>query len=86
MERVAKAVLGEERVSDAGMPVLAAEDFSYFLKQKPGCYFFLGGAEPGRPNVSCHATNFDFNDNLLEVGMRLWIRLVEDRLSVSLFD
>jgi hippurate hydrolase len=86
VERVGRAVFGEGKVSSEELPMLGAEDFAYFTRERPGCYFFLGSGEPGRTNAICHATNFDFNDNLIEPGITMWVRLVEDRLGTRLFD
>ena len=82
--------LGAEKVSSGGLPIMGGEDFSYFLHEKPGCLFFLGGHEatlqgwskggdPGgkRSNCMCHNTAFDFNDNLLPIAAVFWVRLVE---------
>lgn len=40
---------------------MGAEDFSYFLQQRPGCFFFVGAALPGemRPH---HKSVFDFDE------------------------
>ena len=67
------------------LPMLGAEDFAYYLQKRPGCFFFLGGGEEGRSNAMCHATNFDYNDNLLTIGIEFWIRLVEEKLNLHLF-
>lgn len=40
--RFAEGVVGTEMVSSADLPIAASEDFSYFLENKPGCFFFLG--------------------------------------------
>lgn len=29
-------------IKDEGLPLTAAEDFSFFLEKKPGCFFMLG--------------------------------------------
>ncbi len=39
-----------------------------------------------RTNCMCHATGYDFNDNLLPIAVRFWVRLVESRLGCSLYD
>jgi len=84
-------------VSDEGLPMMGAEDFSYFLHEKPGCFFFIGGSEatlrgwsqlgaPGqRSNCMCHNTAFDFNDNIIPIASILFIRIVESRLGISLY-
>jgi hippurate hydrolase len=58
-------------VSDA-LPVMAAEDFGYYLSRIPGCFILLGAGVPGRPIESCHSPRFDFNDALIPVVVRLW--------------
>jgi len=83
--RVASEVFGSENVSSEGLPMLGAEDFADFVKEKPGCYFFLGTTQEGKSNNICHSTQFDFNDNVIPVAIKIWIRLVEDRFGVKLF-
>jgi len=83
VESVARAHLGD--VSTEMLPMLGAEDFAYYLQHRPGCFFFLGGGEAGRSNAVCHATSYDYNDNLIDIGVRFWLRLVEARMGVSLF-
>ena len=57
-------------------PIMASEDFSYYLKERPGA-FALIGADDGDPNhgVSCHNSEYDFNDSLIPVVTRLFTRL-----------
>ena len=38
-----------------------------------------------RSNCICHATDYDFNDNLLPIAARFWVRLVEARLGCELY-
>ena len=98
MAQCAARWLGAEKVSSGGLPIMGGEDFSYFLHEKPGCLFFLGGHEatlqgwskggdPGgkRSNCMCHNTAFDFNDNLLPIAAVFWVRLVEARLGLELY-
>jgi len=42
----ADGLLRVNEVSELGLPLLAGEDFSRYVQQKPGCYFFLGTSEP----------------------------------------
>jgi amidohydrolase len=65
------------KVNLAPLPSMGAEDFSYMLEEKPGCYIWAGnGASAG-----LHHPEYDFNDELLTVGASSWSRLVERRLS-----
>lgn len=49
-------------------PALATEDFSFYQRQVPGMFFFLGlGDTP-----PLHAANFHFDESLLPSGTALW--------------
>jgi amidohydrolase len=76
----AAAVVGEGRVSADGLPLAAAEDFAYFARQVPGAYFFLGAGRPGEQTPGCHHPDFDFDDDLLGIGVRVFAELVARRL------
>jgi amidohydrolase len=77
---VGARVLGPERVTDAGLPMAGGEDFAYLAQAVPGAYFFLGAGRPGQDTPGCHHPDFDFDDDLLEVGMRMLLGIVHDRL------
>jgi amidohydrolase len=63
--------------TDILLPLMASEDFSYYLQQVPGA-FALIGANDGVPahQVSCHSSRYDFNDALIEPVLRLFAELV----------
>ncbi len=76
-------VVGEHNVVPFE-PTMGAEDFSYFLQVKPGCYFTLGNGdgshrEGGHGLGPCmlHNPSYDFNDELIPLGATLWVRLAE---------
>ncbi|MEM8604464.1 MAG: amidohydrolase, partial [Cyanobacteria bacterium P01_H01_bin.121] len=57
---------------------LGGEDFSFFLEQVPGCYCFVGAANPERGlNHPHHHPCFDFDEAALGVGVELFSRCVE---------
>ncbi|MDR2164742.1 MAG: amidohydrolase [Zoogloeaceae bacterium] len=75
-QEAARDVLGAENVDDQALPSMAAEDFAFMLREKPGCYVWLGnGSSAGE--CALHNPRYDFNDDILPVGMRYWVRLVE---------
>ncbi len=78
-QEVAKAVLGEERVLTDALPSMGAEDFAYMLREKPGCYVWLGNG-PGTGGCTLHNPHYDFNDELLNFGVNYWVRLVQRAL------
>ena len=72
-------------MSEDDLPITASEDFSYFLQERPGCFFALGTLKPGREPKTLHTSDYDFNDDLVATGGYFWIRLLEDRLGVKIF-
>ena len=61
---------------------LGAEDFSYFAREKPGCFFFVGSAPHDREPLSVphHCSHFDIDERALLVGASVFVQLIEDRL------
>lgn len=55
-------------------PVMASEDFSYYLAEIPGA-FALVGAGDGAHSAPLHSPAFDFNDALLPLMLRVTTRL-----------
>lgn len=68
---VLRRVLGDGCLWERDLPIMAAEDFSYFCEAVPSCYLLVGagGEHP------CHSSRFDFNDRLLPVVARVWSEL-----------
>lgn len=50
-------------------PFRASEDFGHYTKVKPGCYFFIGSGEKHPP---IHTKEYDFNDELIPVGVEMF--------------
>jgi amidohydrolase len=76
-------LVGADNVKDFE-PTMGAEDFSYFLREKPGCYFLIGNGDgshrsAGHGEGPCmlHNASYDFNDELIAVGGSMWVRLAE---------
>ncbi len=57
---------------------MGGEDMSFFLQQVPGCYFFLGAANPEK-NLTYphHHPRFDFDETALSMGVEIFVRCVE---------
>lgn len=57
---------------------MAAEDMSYFLQAVPGCYFFLGSANPEKDLAyPHHHPRFDFDESALGMGVEIFARCIE---------
>ena len=85
--RVLGTVVGPDNVVDFE-PTMGAEDFSFFLQAKPGCYFMIGNGdgahrEGGHGLGPCmlHNPSYDFNDDLIPLGATAWVRMAEEWLA-----
>lgn len=63
----------------APVPAATSEDFSFMLQQRPGAYIWLGQGR-GAEAPPLHNPQYDFNDEVLETGVRLHIALARDWL------
>lgn len=61
-------------MSGDDLPIPASEDFSYFLENRPGCFFFLG---TGNFDKFLHQSTYDYNDEMIAYGAYLWFKFVE---------
>jgi len=78
----ARAVAGPERVFTDRRPSMGAEDFAYFLLEKPGAYVWVGNG-PGEGGCMLHNPNYDFNDEVLPAGVAYWCALVQRLLGAA---
>jgi amidohydrolase len=81
-----RSLVGNDNVKEFE-PTMGAEDFSYFLQEKPGCYFLIGNGDGahrtaghGAGPCMLHNSSYDFNDRLIPIGGSMWVRLVEEWL------
>jgi hippurate hydrolase len=73
---VATAIVGAADVQKDIDPTMGSEDFSYMLQARPGAFMLLGnGATAG-----LHHPSYDFNDEIIPIGVSYWSRLVEAAL------
>ena len=80
--KAAAAVVGQGAVHCDLPPSMGAEDFSYFLQERPGCYVWIGSAK-GEDGPGLHHPYFDFNDDIIPIGASYWVRLVNERLGAA---
>lgn len=74
--QAAAEVCGKAHVLIDPKPSMGAEDFSYFLQEKPGCYIWLGNG-PGEGGCTLHNPHYDFNDEAIPYGVAYWVRLAQ---------
>lgn len=77
---VARQVVGGEKLLTHLRPSMGAEDFAYLAGVVPGCYVWLGNG-PGEGGCMLHSPYYDFNDAIIETGIRYWVRLAEKALA-----
>lgn len=73
--RAARAIVGEEHVSTTPAPSMGSDDLAEMLAIVPGAYIFLGH----KGTMPLHHPRFWFDDDLIPIGVRLIVRIVEDR-------
>jgi len=74
---VARVVAGE--VDDDTPPIMAAEDFSFMLNERPGAYIFIGNGD----GATVHHPEFNFNDDAIPAGCSWFAELVETRMPAA---
>jgi len=61
--------LGKEKVISLEKPSMGVDDFSFFLRERPGCYFMLGTASEDRENnFPLHHPRFNIDESILPAG------------------
>ena len=81
---VAGRTVGPERVLSSELPLATGEDFAYMTEAVPGAYFLLGAGRPGEDTPGCHHPDFDFEDDLIPTGVRMFVGLaLRDRTPCS---
>lgn len=68
-------------------PTMGAEDFAYMLQEAPGAYLWIGNGdglhrEHGHGLGPCmlHNPSYDFNDQILPLGVKAWLAIVYEFL------
>ena len=74
--KVAKETFGENQVITDAHPYMGSEDFAFMLEKKKGNYCMIGNGD----TYMVHHPKFIFNQDLLPLGARYWVALVENYL------
>lgn len=61
------------------LPLMAGEDFSYMLNERPGAYIFVGNGD----TAMVHSPEYDFDDNAIPAGASWYAGMVEARMPAS---
>ena len=81
--KVMADIVGADNVLEQE-PTMGAEDFSYMLQAKPGCYAFIANGDGSHRHMGhgagpcmLHNPSYDFNDDLIPLGGTYWVKLAE---------
>jgi len=81
--QVMASIVGADNVQ-VQEPTMGAEDFSFMLMAKPGCYSFIANGDGAHRDLGhgggpcmLHNASYDFNDALIPLGATYWVRLAE---------
>ena len=78
--QLACELFGQAQVHDDLPASMGAEDFAYMLRERPGCYVWLGNG-PTTGGCQLHNPHYDFNDEIIALGITYWVRLAERYLA-----
>jgi amidohydrolase len=79
VQEIARGLFPEADVDSANYITMGAEDYAYYLEKAPGCYFFIGSANPKKGlNASHHNPLFDIDETALPYGAALMVATVID--------
>lgn len=84
--QAAAVVVGENNVDLNTPPSMGGEDFSAYLRKKPGAFVFIGQGVPDKNsphNRGLHHPGYDFNDEIIPIGVSYFAALVEQTLPLK---
>jgi amidohydrolase len=78
--RAASRVVGEERVVEPE-PTMGGEDMAVYFERVPGCFVFVGSANPERGlDQPHHSPRFDFDEAALAIGCQFLVEAAHEAL------
>lgn len=76
MRRCWQELYGDNTLDlNTARPIMASEDFSYYLQVVPGAFALIGSDDGPEHQAPCHSPHYDFNDRLIAQVTRLFARL-----------
>jgi amidohydrolase len=78
--RAAARVVGEENVRPPE-PTMGGEDMALYFERVPGCFVFVGSANPAKGKAEPHhSPRFDFDEDALAIGCEFLVQAAEEAL------
>ena len=69
-------VLGDDwQCEKTPVPIMASEDFSYYLNAVPGAFALIGAGDGNSGDYPCHNPHYDFRDELIPDVARVFLQL-----------
>jgi amidohydrolase len=74
IEEVSAAVVGQDNVV-VFEGTMGGEDMAFFLREVPGCYFFVGSSNKEKGlDKAHHSPQFDFDEDVMPIGVEIFAR------------
>jgi amidohydrolase len=81
VQAVAKELLPQANIDPSNYTTMGSEDFAFILEKVPGCFFFIGSANPEKGlDAGHHNPKFDFDESVLPQAAGLMAATVVDLL------
>jgi amidohydrolase len=78
--RAARRVVGEDEVV-VPEPTMGGEDMAVYFERVPGCFVFVGSANPAKGlDADHHNPRFDFDEDALAIGCAFLVEAAEEAL------
>jgi len=75
----ARRIAGAGAVDKNTPPIMAAEDFAYMLRERPGAMIFLGNGD----SAALHNSAYDFDDRAIAYGCAYFASVAETVLALT---
>lgn len=77
VNKSAQKLFAESEIVKLTDPVMASEDFSFYLEKIPGCFFFVGNGETS----ILHTDTYNFNESIIPIAASLLTQAAFDFLN-----
>jgi amidohydrolase len=78
----AASLVGSDKIMSDAVPYTGSEDFSFMLEARPGGFIMIGNGVAKDGNTQhVHTPGYDFNDEILTLGVAYWVKLVNAELA-----
>ncbi|ADE14522.1 amidohydrolase [Nitrosococcus halophilus Nc 4] len=79
--QAALKVVGEKGLIPIEYPSMGSEDFSFYLREAPGCYVRIGACREGWKNIPLHSPAFDFDEEALRMGAAFFDQVAREAIA-----